>query len=197
MNVRTVTATYLCAALACVLAPALGLTMFDAVVVWPYVLFAGLPLSIMAVLLAVIHSQHSLVDRSYLATALVWTIGALVVLTPFDAWPAFQSVYLARWARAVATASIALVFMRSTFRVWKQRWTTRIPLVLGFCAVAMFFGYRAWRYVSQPSSTGIDGAAEALADFFLDAVVTCLLLLPGLAAAWFVRKRLRLRATDR
>lgn len=197
MNVRSVTAIYLCAALACVGAPALGLATVDAVAVWPYVLFAGLPLSIMAVLLAVIHSQHGLVDRSDRLTALVWTIGVLIVLTPFDLWPPFRNTDLLRWAEATAAASIAVLFMRSTVQAWKQSWAQRIPLALGFFAVSVFFGSRAWRSIAPTSGVGLNAAADDLAEFFLDAVTTCFLLLPALAAAWFVRKRLQLRPTRR
>jgi len=188
VNIRSVTAIYAVAALACVLAPALALTTLEQVVVWPYVLFAGLPLSVMAILLATVHAQYGLVDGEYRRTARVWVVGAVFLLTPFELWRPFQGGYLVRFAGAIATASIAVLFMRSTVRAWRQPWMQRIALTLGFCAVAMFFAYRAWQYVFPARGIGVAEAADALAGFFLDAVITCVLLLPGLVAAWMSRR---------
>jgi hypothetical protein len=173
---------YSIAAVVCVVAPALASTTVDRVVL-SYVLLAGVPVGIMAILLALIHSQHRLIDRAYRATALMWAVGVLLVLTPFEAWLPFEGAWsVARWTRAVATALIAGLFMQSIVRIWSLRWEERIPLALGFGSVAIFFGYRAGRYVFPPTSSGLESMTEALANFFLDAVVTCLLLLPALAS---------------
>jgi len=197
-NGRSASAIYAVGAILCSVAPALAFTTIErAVVVWSYVLLAGVPLSIMAILLALIHAQRVLVDPVYRTTAIVWAAGALLVLTPFDLWVPIQGVFVGRWARAIATALVALLFLRITLRAWKLPARGRILTMLGFGSVAMFFGYRAVRYIFPTNSTGLEAASEALAEFFRDAVFACLLLLPELVAGWVVRGRVHERLNGR
>ncbi len=193
-NGRSASAIYVVGAILCSVAPALAFTTIErAVVVWSYVFLAGVPLGIMAILLALIHAQRVLVDPVYRTTAIVWAAGALLVLTPFDLWMPIQGVSVGRWARAIATALVAMLFLRLTLRAWKLPARGRILTMLGFGSVAMFFGYRAVRYIFPTNSTGLEAASEALAEFFLDAVFACLLLLPELVAGRVVRGRVHER----
>jgi hypothetical protein len=143
----------------------------------------------MAMLLAGIHAKHRLIDVVYRMAAVVWIAGATLVLAPLDLWassPQRESAIL--WVRIAATTLVALAFVRLTVRAWKLPWMERLSLALAFGSVALFFGYRAGRYILGFNTTGLDAATEALAEFFIDAVFTCLLLLPGVVTGWVIAR---------
>jgi hypothetical protein len=169
-------------------APALSFSTIDRVVVWSYVLLVGVPLTIMAIILATTCAQYGLVNWADRATALVWAASALLVLTPFEVWVP-QGASVVHWARIIAAALVALLFVGSALRVGRLPGKQRFFLSLGFGAVALFFGDRARRYILPTDGTGLEAATEALAEFFLGAVLACVLLLPGLVAGWIVRRR--------
>jgi hypothetical protein len=173
----------------CLGAPALGFTPVN-VVVWSHILLVGLPLSVMAMLLAAIHAKHRLIDVIYRVAAIAWIASATLVLTPLDRWASTAHTESAlRWVRILATAMVALLFVLLTARVWKLSWMERISLALAFGSVALFFGYRAGRYIVGFNTTGLEAAAEALAEFFIDAVLTCVLLVPGVVTGWVIARR--------
>jgi hypothetical protein len=180
---------YIVAATGCVLAPALALTSIDRVVVWSYVLFAGLPLSMMAILLALIHAQNGFAGSVYRTTAIVWAAGALLVLTPFEVWLPSHLAVVIGWARIIATALVAVLFARLSLFAWRIQKKGRIFVALGCGAVALFFGFRAGRYLIPSDAVGMEAASEGLVEFFFDAVFACVLLATGLVGAWLVRWR--------
>ena len=182
-------AVYGAAAIACLVGPALGWTTMDPIVVWSFVLLAGVPVTVMAILLALIHAQHGLVDHAYRTTAALWAATALLVLTPVDAWVPVRTAVIVHWARVTATALVPLLFLRLTVHIWKLPGKERIVLALGFGSVAIFFGALALRYVLASNSAGLEAVSADLAEFFVDAVVTCLLLLSALAAGRLMRRR--------
>src|SRR6188472_3956086 len=73
-----------CATAVCLIAPALGFATTDRMT-WSYVLLGGMPLSMMAVLLAAVHRGYRLVD-GYSWTAMAWTAGATLILMPLEIW---------------------------------------------------------------------------------------------------------------
>jgi hypothetical protein len=176
---------YLWATAICLVAPALGFVTTADRTVWSYVLLGGVPLSMMAVLLAAVHRGYRLFDR-YSWTAMAWTLGATLILMPLET---SATISLTRWARAIMTALVAALFVRLVARAWQLPWRDGAALVLGFGAVALFFGYRAGKYVSAANTTGLEAAVDALAEFFIDALVTSLLLLPAVVWGWIVRQR--------
>jgi hypothetical protein len=178
---RSASIIYTVAATACPVAPALALTTTDPRAVWPSVLLGGVPLSAMAILLALIHAKHRLIDGVYRATAFAWATAVILVGTPFDAWELFQGAAVVHWARIIATALVALLFGGLIVRAWTLPWKQRLSLTIGFGSVALFFGSLASRYVFPMEGGGLEAESEALAEFFFNAVGACVLLLPGLA----------------
>jgi hypothetical protein len=67
-------------------------------------------------------------------------------------------------------------------------------LVLAFASSALFFGFRAGRYIFATNRIGLEAEPEALAEFFIDAVVTCLLLVPSIVVGWLVAREPHERA---
>lgn len=182
---------YLVAAVACLVAPALPVTSLKGVAVWPSVILAGAPMSIMAIALAIVHAQYGLVDRVHRAAALAWTGATLLLITPIQALVPFEAAHLIWWAAAIAAATVALLFGWLTVRARRLPGRASILLALGLGAVALFFGFRAGRLVVAPASDGLEGASEALAEFFIDAVFTSALILPGIVAGWVVQRRVQ------
>ena len=175
---------YLWATAVCLVAPALGFATTDRTT-WSYVLLGGMPLSLMAVLLAAVHRGYRLVD-GYSWTAMAWIVGATLILMPLEIW---VPPSLTRWVRVIMAALVAALFVRLVARAWQRPWRDGAVLVLGFGAVALFFGYRAGKYVSAANTTGLEAAAGALAEFFIDALVTSVLLLPAVVWGWIVRQK--------
>jgi hypothetical protein len=170
-----------------VVASALTLTTESEVVARSYVLLAGLPLAIMAMALAILHAQHGLVERIYRILALAWAVAALVVLAPFPVVKHLPGASAVLWTRVVASALAAARFAGLVVHAWKRR--GRVSLAIGFDGVALFFGFRAGRYLVPSDPGGLESVTEALADFFVNAVITCALLLPGLIAVSIARRR--------
>lgn len=54
---------------------------------------------------------------------------------------------------------------------------------------SMHVGFRAGRYLVPSGRSGLESVTEALADFSVNAVITCALLLPGLIAGSIARRR--------
>jgi hypothetical protein len=175
----------------CLVAPAFGFTTPIADrIVWMYVLLAGLPVSVMAMLLAGIHAKHRLIDGVYRSAAIVWAASATLVLTPLQAWvSSLQAASALHWVRMIATALVALLFVGLTTRVWKLPWMERISLTLAFASVALFFGNRAGGYIFGMNTTGLEAESEALAEFFVEGVLTCVLLSPGVVTGWIIARR--------
>ncbi len=92
---------YLWATAVCLVAPALGFATTGRTT-WSYVLLGGMPLSMMAVLLAAVHRGYRLVD-DYSWTAMAWTVGATLILMPLEIWVPTSS----RVTRALETTADA------------------------------------------------------------------------------------------
>lgn len=191
----SVSALYGVAAIVSVAAPASALMTIDNVVTWSFILLAGVPLGVIAAALGLLHAQYGLIERVYRRTAIACAVTAWLVLAPLEIWVPFQGAPIIHWARVTATAIVALLFAQLTVRVWKLPGKASILLALGFGSVALFFGFRARRYIVPSDDVGLEAATGALAEFFLDGVVTCGLLLPGLVAGWIARRR-RLRESS-
>ena len=69
----------------CLIAPAVVPIAIERFVVLS-ALLTGLPLSIMAALLATLHAQYRLQQALHRATALAWLVGAVLLVTPLPAW---------------------------------------------------------------------------------------------------------------
>jgi hypothetical protein len=177
---RLSSVVYVVAAIVCPVAPALVPTTSDPRVIWPSVLLGGVPLSAMAILVALIHEKHRLIDGVYRATAFAWATAVILVGTPFDAWELFQGAAVVHWARIIATALVALLFGGLIVHAWTLPWKQRLSLTIGFGSVALFFGSLASRYVFPMDGGRLEAGSEALAEFFFDVVGACVLLLPGL-----------------
>lgn len=157
---------------------------------WSYILLGGLPVSVMAMLLAGIHAQHRLIDAVYRMAAIVWIASATLVLTPLDFLAySSQGESAIRRVRIIAVALVTLLFVRLAARVWRLPWMERISLTLAFGSVALFFGYLACLYIFGLNTTGLEAATEALAEFFLDAVFVCVLLVPAFVTGWLIAPR--------
>jgi uncharacterized membrane protein YozB (DUF420 family) len=187
-------AVYTFASAICLIAPALGSIPVGVIpveqrIVWSYVLLAGVPLSVMAMLLAGIHATHGLIDAVYRMAAIMWVASTTLLLAPLEWWGRSpESTAILHWARIIATALVALLFVRLAARVWKLPWKERVSLALAFGWVALFFGYRAGRYIIGMNTTGLEATAEALAEFFVDAVFACVLLLPAVVTGWVIAR---------
>jgi hypothetical protein len=143
----------------------------------------------MAILMALIHAQHGLAGPVYRTTALVWAAGALLVVTPFEAWLPSQFAVPIHWARIIVAALVAVLFVRLSLLVWRLPGKERIFLARGCGVVALFFASRTARYLIPTETVDVDAASESLAEFFIDAGPACVLLSIGLVGARLVRQR--------
>lgn len=180
-------------ALLCLIAPAVVPMTIDRVVVLSVVL-TGLPLSIMAGLLASIHAQCRLRETVHCATALMWVVSAVLIASPLPAWVSSSQAVDVIWsARTAIDACASVLFVCVAWRAWTLPWRPRLLLIIGFVAVVLFFGALAYQGVRQalvPQTADrhadLQSVSEGLAEFFMNAVVTCVLLLPAVAGRLFV-----------
>jgi hypothetical protein len=83
------------------------------------VLLIGLPLSIMAVLLATIHAQYRLRETLHWVTSLVWVVSAVLVAAPPPAWVLSVRIADVIWsARTAIEACAPLLFVWVAWRAW-------------------------------------------------------------------------------
>jgi hypothetical protein len=189
----TATRIYTFAAPLCLVAPALVPWSIDRAVMLS-VLLTGLPLSIMAALLATIHAQYRLRETLHKATALIWAVSAFLIASPLPAWVSSAQTADVIWsARTAVDACASLLFVWVAWRAWKFPSRPRFLLTMGLAAVALFLSALTYEGVRQafvaPTAdrhADLQSVAAGIAEFFINAVVTCVLLVPAVAGRLFV-----------
>jgi hypothetical protein len=183
----------------CVVAPALvPPSAFDPTVALTHVAFGGLPMCGLAVLLATIHSQHQLEGWTYRWIASIWAAAALLAFVPLGAWVGPHVDWdTSLGLRAVVMVCAALSLIVLAVRVWRLPTNVRTVLAAGIALVGLLFAafslhvLRPW-LLEEP--TGLAMEARGLANVFLNASITCLVLLSAVVLHRVQREpRLRIR----
>jgi hypothetical protein len=184
---------YTLAAPVCLVAPAVIPIGMNPFVVASEMVLGGLPMSIMALLLANIHAQYRLTDTVNQVAAAVWVVGTLLILTPLSPWTfSWLGASPIFFAQAAATTLATLLFAILAWRAWRLPSRARFVLSIGFGAVAWFFAPLACQRLVQtfvPAYTeGLSGYAQAQSEFFIGAAITGVLLLPAVVGRLFIRE---------
>ena len=110
----------------------------------PVVLTVGVSLCVIAVLLAAIHRQHDLRNRTYGVAALSYAIGASLTVSPAGYW--IESVVVNRVLSVlyvVASVFTASALLWLAVRMWRLHSKLRVVLSVGVGLVALRFAWSA------------------------------------------------------
>lgn len=153
------------------------------------VLTVGVPLCIIAVLLAAIHRQHDLTNRTYGVAALSYAIGATVTVSPAGYWIESPVLHRVLFVLSVVTAVFAAsALLWLSVAMWRLHSKLRVVLSVGVGLVALRFAWSAYEMTfREPAS--IEELSASLAAFMIDGAIASVVLAFGVIGEWVQRLR--------